>query len=479
MLVTRADAEQMQVFAIVRELARLGEASPAPTHMYDLLHFDRPASHDYNAVRMGELIDWLVSLGGRRPDAAALARAEAARNEIAALYSAARPHLSGVAAFRMQRQSPEAIRAAFAMLPNASVDTPIRIYMAGTGPDFVAPLQMIESAGATIVGEAWPHPFSPTADRIPLTDMMPEAVAAKVATGVAASRATHVIHLSQYGDEAAPWDVAAIRRALPEGIRFAALDTRRDFANRVDRFLRDEPEPAQSPRPATVRAKPAKATRSRKSLQSIADFSAYQREWFADVRARVADGERFAVVNANAPQEILRALDVPFVVNQWWASIVAAKQQSRRYLDLLKARDFPTHVEPYSAQALAAAFDDDADNAPWGGLPRPDFVHAIASSDATAKIFAEMARAAGADLFLYERTVDPRWQISTDWWEELPDRWDEALEPARLDLLVAELREVIGRVEAATGRTLRSRSARSRSWTSSTSRRIITAARAT
>ena len=58
----------------------------------------------------------------------------------------------------------------------------------------------------------------------------------------------------------------------------------------------------------------------------------------------------------------------------------------------------------------------------------------------------------GATPMLYERTVDPRWQIDTDWWEILPDRWDEVLEPERLDLLVAELQQVIATIEARTGR---------------------------
>ncbi|KQN18108.1 hypothetical protein ASE89_07145 [Sphingomonas sp. Leaf30] len=170
------------------------------------------------------------------------------------------------------------------------------------------------------------------------------------------------------------------------------------------------------------------------------------------MRARVAAGEPFAVVNANAPQEILRALDVPFVVNQWWASIVAAKQQSRRYLGLLKAHDLPTRAEPYSAQGLAALFDDDADHAPWGGLPRPHHLHAVASSDATAALFAEWGHAADVTPFIYARTIDPRWTLPIRWWDDLPERWDKVLEPARLDLLEAELAEVIAALETATGR---------------------------
>jgi hypothetical protein len=107
-------------------------------------------------------------------------------------------------------------------------------------------------------------------------------------------------------------------------------------------------------------------------------------------------------------------------------------------------------VEAYSAQGIAAALDDESDVAPWGGLPRPDFVHAISSSDATLGIFESWAHETGAALGLYERTVDPRWDIETRWWEVLHDRWDEALEAERIDLLTQELRDTIASIEATT-----------------------------
>ena len=460
-LITRADAEQLQIFAVLRELARLGEANPPPVHLFDLRHSDRTAVVAYNTTRRAELSDWLVAIGGDRPSDVGVALAEAQRSAIAGQLDDVRQSLTGVEAFAVAQAGAVLPRDDFAKrLQNLLADPPhrppskVRIVLAGTLPESVAALETIEATGALIVGETWPTVFDADQQRKPLPDRSPDEVAAGVAAMAAAAGATHVVHLSIEADEAAPWDIAAIARALPRDLKFGSFRTGAHFANAIARFVRDEPEPIPAPRPVTVGAKqtrPVESTRSRKSLASIAEFSIYQREWFAGVRCRVADGAPFAVVNANAPQEILRALDIPFVVNQWWASIVAAKQQSRRYMGLLKEHGYPTHVEPYSAQALAAAFDDDADNAPWGGLPQPDFVHAITSSDPTGKIFLELAGATGADPFIYERTVDPRWNIATDWWDDLPDRWDEALEPARIDLLTAELTEVIARIEAQTG----------------------------
>ncbi|RYY33665.1 MAG: 2-hydroxyacyl-CoA dehydratase, partial [Sphingomonadales bacterium] len=179
---------------------------------------------------------------------------------------------------------------------------------------------------------------------------------------------------------------------------------------------------------------------------------AFQRDWFKELRERVAAGAPLAVVNANSPQEILRAMDVPFVVNQWWASIVAAKQQSSRYFELLRAHGYPGNAEAYSSQGIAAALDDDPGLAPWGGLPRPSFLQASMGTNATPRIFEHWARETGAELFLFERSIESRLEVPIDWWDSMLDDWDELLEPARLDLLVAELRAAIAQIEASSDR---------------------------
>ncbi|WCT72414.1 2-hydroxyacyl-CoA dehydratase family protein [Sphingomonas naphthae] len=412
-LITNADTEQFQLFATIRELARLGEASPPPIHFIDLCHQQRESSAAYNRHRLAQLRDWLVSLGGEPAE-------PIANTPITA----------------------DAVTAGEGL----------RLFLAGTPRALPAMADLLAAAGFTVAGTD-----AACADGRPPAATPPEDVARRIAAAVARAGASHVVHLSGHGDEIAPWDIAALRRALPADILL--LTERIDASGQppfdlLDRLAGRPPaeKPARAPKAPPPKPS-ARSTRSRKSLNSVADFGTYQREWFAGIRDRVAKGEPFAMTNANAPQEILRALDIPFVVNQWWASIVAAKQQSRRYLGLLRAHDFPGDVEPYSAQGLAAAFDEDADNAPWGGLPRPDFVHAITSSDPTAKIFWNWAQATGAAPYLYERTTDARWDIATTWWEALPERWDEVLEAERIDLLATEIREVIAQLEAATGRT--------------------------
>ncbi|WP_137897135.1 2-hydroxyacyl-CoA dehydratase family protein [Sphingomonas sp. 2SG] len=451
-LITRADAEQAQIFAALRERRRLGETAPAQFHLLDLLHHDRPASHRYNAARLAQLDAWLIALGGRAPDDAALAQAAAEDEAVCARIGAlAETQLRGSDRLRIIGASTilppaELARHLDALDPLPRIAVGRRVFVTGSAPETDAAYRELEADGDTIVGDdhdwgdrrllaalpatraaAAAPAFAPLAARRPAAD-----AAAIVARAVACG-ATAIVHLTIDADEAAAWAAPAIARALPDGMTL----TRRTL---------DGP-PAADPAPARPAAAPP--PRSRKSLAALAGFGAYQRDWFADLRAQVAAGAPFAMVNANAPQEILRALDVPFVVNQWWASIVAAKQQTQRYRTLLRDAGYPTDVEAYSAQGLAAAMDDEG---VWGGLPHPDSLHAVGSSDATIGIFDAWAEWTGARAFLYERTVDPRLDIETRWWEVLPDRWDEALEAERIDLLVSELRDVVAALEAATGR---------------------------
>jgi benzoyl-CoA reductase/2-hydroxyglutaryl-CoA dehydratase subunit BcrC/BadD/HgdB len=476
-LITHADTAQPALFAALRELRRLGEPAPAQVHLLDLLHMDRASSADYNRLRLAACADWLASIGGAAANLAAMAREITASQEQAALIAhidalrtAPQPRITGTqmlaiagaAHFLPLDEHVAHLRAISAGADNLpECGDARRVFVTGTPHESAELYRLIENAGWHIVGENW------RSEDVPVSDAAPEdAIAAPslrvphmlrpvaiAVQDVASADASEVLQMTLEGDERAPWEEGVLKAAAAGRFVFRALRLDRLDGSHLETVLTDNRPARTDKQPAVRTARPQpRAARSRKSLASVATFGTYQREWFAEVRARVAAGEPFGIVNANAPQEILRALDIPFVVNQWWASIVAAKQQSHRYGDLLKEHGFPTNVEAYSAQGLAATFDTDGDNAPWGGLPKPDFVHAVISSDPTLAIFTQWAEAAGADCYLYERTLDPRPAIGTEWWADLPARWDEALEPARIDLLVAELRDVIGRLERATGR---------------------------
>lgn len=193
-------------------------------------------------------------------------------------------------------------------------------------------------------------------------------------------------------------------------------------------------------------------TRSVKTLASAAEAARHQREWFADLRARVAAGEPLAVVNADVPHEIFRVMDIPYVVSQWWASVVAAKQRSADYLRLVRERGYPDYSEQYNAVTLGSAFDDEGDG-PWGGLPKPSIVVGEASGDVTRKIFDIWGREPGVTFFPLESAAEN--EVPANWWELMPHRWEEAVGPARLDLLTAELENLVRFLETTTGRRFR------------------------
>jgi benzoyl-CoA reductase/2-hydroxyglutaryl-CoA dehydratase subunit BcrC/BadD/HgdB len=477
LLISHADTEQPQIFATLRELARTGAIVKPEVHFLDLLTIDRPSTERYNRIRVEQAIAWLGVTGDLD---AAIVRREAQREALASVLELrAEGRLTGVEAHTLV--------AAASILPvdehadllaavgTGKAELPVlsgtRVLLSGSDIEDIAMIARVEALGALVIGEdhGWGEararraiarggdPIAALA-RSSLTPIWgvfsgTAGRAAALSAAVAQLQPERVLHLSRSGDDSGPWEVAALRRAI-EASGVPMLDAAPE-SDTIAGFIADGHAASASVVPAdaeeTTPPPRPRAPRSRKSLAAVARFGAYQREWFAEVRAAALSGKAFAAVNANAPQEMLRAIGIPFVVNQWWASIVAAKQQSARYAGLLAANDLPPAVEAYSAQGVAAAFDDDAALAPWGGLPRPDVLGMVASTDATTHLFEAWQAATGARLQQFQRSVECRWDIPIDWWDGLADRWDDFIEPERLDLFEAELRLAIAELEEVSG----------------------------
>jgi hypothetical protein len=188
---------------------------------------------------------------------------------------------------------------------------------------------------------------------------------------------------------------------------------------------------------------------SSKRLPSAVRASAYQKEWFAGLRQAASDGEPLALVNADAPQEILRAMGIPYVVNQWWASVVSAKRLADRSLDAVRDRGFPDYSRQYDAVSYGAS-QLSAEEAPWGGLPTPDFVIAETSGDSARKVFDLWEESGKTEFFPFERSSAVT--APSTWWELVPHRWEEAFGKARLDLMTDENWQLVSLLERRTGR---------------------------
>ncbi len=194
------------------------------------------------------------------------------------------------------------------------------------------------------------------------------------------------------------------------------------------------------------------SARGVKRLESSVEALGHQREWFAGIRERAARGEPLVLADADAPHELFRAMGLPYVVNQWWASICAAKQCAPRYLGLLAERGYPDDIDQYSAIALGSALEPDPEQAPWGGLPPVSLYVTQAWSEGHRLIAEAWTRELGVPAFVLEKAVDPA--LPERWWERVAGEWEEVMGRTRVDLMEAELRELAARLETLTGRTL-------------------------
>lgn len=170
----------------------------------------------------------------------------------------------------------------------------------------------------------------------------------------------------------------------------------------------------------------------------------HQREWFLGVRESVSGGEPLVVADADVPHELFRTLGLPYVVNQWWASICSAKQRASSYLTAMRERGYPDDVDQYSAIALGSVLARD-DDPPWGGLPPVSLFVTQSWTEAHAGIAAAWAAETGCDTFVFEKSVDQR--LPERWWERVAHDWEAVLGSTRIDLMVAELEQLIEELE--------------------------------
>lgn len=175
----------------------------------------------------------------------------------------------------------------------------------------------------------------------------------------------------------------------------------------------------------------------------------FQRDWARSLRDQITSGAGYAFVNADTPHEIFHAMGMPVVVNQWWASVIAAKQLSPYVLDRAAEMGFHDSLAKYSALAVLSALDGAPDMQPWGGLPAPSILCARQSADDHQRIFHLLAEHTGAPLALLHAPAPA--QNLPRWWERARDDWETLYGSARLDLMQAQLRDLIAQVEEITG----------------------------
>jgi benzoyl-CoA reductase/2-hydroxyglutaryl-CoA dehydratase subunit BcrC/BadD/HgdB len=182
----------------------------------------------------------------------------------------------------------------------------------------------------------------------------------------------------------------------------------------------------------------------------LSENSAYNKRWFAQVQAEVANGQPFAFVNVDTPTEIFKAMGIPVVVNQWWASICSAKQRGPAYLSALNALGYREGLCSYCSMSLGSVIAQDKDK-PWGGLPKPTILVTNNDCGSKRKIFEIWGERENIPVFVLEHPVidDPsRGRI-----ESLRHDWEALIGTRQIDFLAAQYRELIVLLERLTGRS--------------------------
>ncbi len=137
-----------------------------------------------------------------------------------------------------------------------------------------------------------------------------------------------------------------------------------------------------------------------KQLETTTAASAFQKQWFADLRRRVFDERQpYALLQADVPFELFDLLEIPAVSNQWWASIIAAKRQAPAVSERDGCRRSSRWPVPLLQSGLRVDAVSGAGEAPWGGLPTPRLLCARLTCDCIHRVFELWAEAFGAELF--------------------------------------------------------------------------------
>jgi benzoyl-CoA reductase/2-hydroxyglutaryl-CoA dehydratase subunit BcrC/BadD/HgdB len=160
----------------------------------------------------------------------------------------------------------------------------------------------------------------------------------------------------------------------------------------------------------------------------------------------------YALVQADVPFELFDLAGVPAVSNQWWAAVVAAKQQAPAYLDAMAADGVHDDLCRYCSLGYASTRYRHVQEPPWGGLPAPRLLCARLTCDCIHRVFSLWADAFGAELFEIDHPgaadLPPRW------WELGRERWRELVEPHRLAFVASSLEMLAARLETIGGRRL-------------------------
>lgn len=186
-------------------------------------------------------------------------------------------------------------------------------------------------------------------------------------------------------------------------------------------------------------------------LEAVNRVRAHQRAWIDQTRQSVSAGGPFAICNGDEAEELFLAMGVPVLAINYWNFLIAAQQTAPHFTEVLNARGYPGR----HFFALGFASSIAPERAPWGGLPKPNIICGSSRSEAERRVTELWARETGAHWFPLDFSFPSEHlrPVPTDWWNYTRDRWDELVDPDRLDQRVEQERALISFLEQVTGRS--------------------------
>ena len=177
----------------------------------------------------------------------------------------------------------------------------------------------------------------------------------------------------------------------------------------------------------------------------------HQREWFLGFRRRVMEeGDPYVIAGAVSPHEIFHTMDIEVVTTQWYSAVIAAKQLSPYYFDMMDRMGWHDGLSRYASLPFMTTLDNDPARAPYGGLPKPMMLVDRVRGDFGQRISEQWARAYGVPDFIIDCSSSTR--LLPRWYERNQHDWEELYESPRLDFQVAQLKDLIRVAETLSGR---------------------------
>jgi hypothetical protein len=188
-----------------------------------------------------------------------------------------------------------------------------------------------------------------------------------------------------------------------------------------------------------------------KRLKVVDRVRKIQRDWLASTRERVKAGEPFAICNGDEAEEIFIAMDIPVLAVNYWNALILAKDLEAHYSKILNDCGYPG----LHRFALGLASTLEPERAPWGGLPRPTIIVGSTRNDPETRVTELWAREFGCHYFLmdFPYPQPPIGDVPEDYWNYTCDRWDQLVDPHRLDFRTEQEKQLVSFVEQVTGRT--------------------------